>query len=165
MIKEYFNSRISALLELFRKNPILAIISMLFFIFYSLPVLKLYFINQSMHSLLLYGSYASILSIAVFYFANKKVERIKQKSVFKDNNYLKGLDIPKCLFIIWGTSLLALFLSAFFSIIVDFFSVLFSLLNIVIPGNEKATAISSFVLSIAIVFLLFNNAINRQLVK
>jgi len=72
MIKEYFNSRISALLELFRKNPILAIISMLFFIFYSLPVLKLYFINQSMHSLLLYGSYASILSIAVFYFANKK---------------------------------------------------------------------------------------------
>src|SRR3989344_2590483 len=108
MIKEYFNSRISALLELFRKNP--------------------------------------ILSIAVFYFANKKVERIKQKSVFKDNNYLKGLDIPKCLFIIWGTSLLALFLSAYFSIIFDFFSVLFSLLNIVIPGNEKATAISSFVL-------------------
>jgi hypothetical protein len=163
MIKEYFNSRISALSELFRKKPIMAIIPMLVFIFYSLPILKPYFISQKAYFFLLFCSYASILSIAVFYFANKKVGKIEQKSVFKDNNYLKGLDLPRWLFIIWGTSLLALFLSAFFSIIVDLFSVIFSLLNLIIPGNEKAAATSALGLSIAILFLLFNNAINRQM--
>lgn len=163
MIKEYFNSRISALLELFRKKPIVAIISMLIFVFYSLPILKLHFISQEAYFFLLFGGFASMLSIAVFYFADKKVRLVEQKSVFEGSSYLKGLDVPKWLFIIWGTSLLALFLSALFSIIVDFFSAIFGLLNLAFPGNEKIAVISALALSMAMLFLLFNNAINRQM--
>jgi len=164
MIKEYFNSRISTLIGFLRKNPVIALISILFFIFYSLPNMKLYFISRQTYSFLLFSSYFSILVIIVFYFANKKVSEIKQKSVFKNNNYLKGIDTPEWLSLIWGTSLIGLLLSALSAAIIDLFSIIFTLLNFMTPGNENAAATALW-LSMAVIFLLFNNVLNKQLAK